>query len=125
MTSVESPGRTMMEAALKIRHPLDPDPVRSSKTGAVLALGIAAAVTGFFLGGLIPATLALILARQARAEMVRSGGYLTGARRLRIGVALAWVGIALAATAAVLATIFGLLFLANSSGGQTFGPNVN
>src|SRR5947209_1465542 len=91
------------------RHPLDPDPVRSTKARAVLALGIVAALTGFFLGGLVPATLALLLARQARDERVASAGFLTGGRALRVGVALAWVGIVLAATAVVIASIIGLL----------------
>src|SRR5437667_404034 len=35
----------------KVRHPLDPDPVASSKARAVFALGVVAALTGFFLGG--------------------------------------------------------------------------
>src|SRR2546423_14217846 len=67
------------------RHPLDPDPVRSTKAAAVLALGIVAALTGFFLGGLVPATLALLLARQARAEQVAAAGFLTGGPALRVG----------------------------------------
>src|SRR5256885_14929829 len=94
------------------RHPLDPDPVRSTKARAVLALGIAAALTGFFLGGLVPATLALLLARQVRAEQVAAEGFLTGARPLRVGVALAWVGIVLAATALAVAPVIGLLHYA-------------
>src|SRR5256885_13204629 len=68
------------------RHPLDPDPVRSTKAAAVLALGIVAALTGFFLGGLVPATLALLLARQAHREQLAAAGFLTGGRALRIGV---------------------------------------
>src|SRR5262245_21640173 len=113
-----------MDASLPVRHPLDPDPVRSTKAGAVLALGVAAAVSGFFLGGLVPATLALLLARQGRAEMAAAGGFLTGGRALRVGVALAWVGICLAATALVIATIFGLLDMAQSSG-RDYAPTVN
>lgn len=108
-----------------VRHPLDPDPVPSSKAVAVLALGVVAAVTGFFLGGLIPATLALLLARDARREMSAAKGFLTGGRRIRIGVALAWVGIVLAACAVVVASIVGLLHLAASSGGSNYAPNVN
>jgi (hydroxyamino)benzene mutase len=107
------------------RHPLDPDPVRSTKARGVLALGIVAALTGFFLGGLVPATLALLLARQARAEQVAAAGFLTGGRALRVGVALAWVGIVLAATALVIASIIGLLHYAGSRSGPDFGPNVN
>ena len=108
-----------------VRHPLDPDPVRSTKATAVLALGLTAAVTGFFLGGLIPAALALLMARGGRREMVGARGFLAGGRRLRAGVTLAWVGIALAATAIVLASIVGLLHMADGSGGSNFDPNVN
>jgi hydroxylaminobenzene mutase len=113
-----------MDASVPLRHPLDPDPVRSTKAGAVLALGITAAVTGFFVGGLVPATLALVLARQGRAEMIVSGGFLTGRRALRLGVALAWVGICLAAAGLVTATIIGLLHVAQGSG-RDFAPTVN
>lgn len=105
------------------RHPLDPDPVTSTKAGIVLGLGIAAALTGFFVGGLIPATLALLLARQARQDMVDARGFLTGARRLRFGVALAWVGIVLAATAIVAASVIGLLHFAVD--GRDFAPGVD
>jgi hypothetical protein len=116
----------MPATPVTVRHPLDPDPARSSKATAVLALGIVAAVTGFFVGGLIPATLALLVARDGRREMIAARGYLTGGRRMRAGVALAWVGIVLAAVALVLAAIVGLLHMAGSSGsGQNFGPNVN
>jgi hypothetical protein len=112
-------------AALEnVRHPLDPDPVTSTKARSVLVLGLVAALTGFFLGGLIPATLALLLARQVRRERVESAGYLIGARKLRVGVALAWVGIVLAATALVIASIIGLLHYADSRGSD-FAPNVN
>jgi (hydroxyamino)benzene mutase len=113
-----------MDAVERVRHPLDPDSVRSTKASAVLALGIVAAVTGFFVGGLVPATLALVLARQGRAELVAGRGFLTGARSLRLGVALAWVGICLAATALVIATIIGLLHMAQSSG-RDYAPTVN
>jgi (hydroxyamino)benzene mutase len=112
-------------APVAVRHPLDPDPVRSGKAAAVLVLGIFAAVTGFFVGGLVPATLALLLARDARREMVEARGYLTGGRRLRTGVALAWVGIVLAAAAIVLASIVGLLHMAADQGGAHLDPNVN
>jgi (hydroxyamino)benzene mutase len=91
-----------------VRHPLDPDPVRCTKAGAVLALGIAAVITGFFIGGVIPATLALVLARSARADMVAAKGYLTGVRMLRVGTCLAWAGIVLALTAVVIASVIGL-----------------
>jgi (hydroxyamino)benzene mutase len=106
------------------RHPLDPDPVRSTKASAVLALGVVAALTGGLVGGLIPATLALLLAREAGAEIIAAKGYLVGTRRLRLGVTLAWTGIVLSAAAVITATIIGLLHLAYT-GTADFDPTVN
>jgi hydroxylaminobenzene mutase len=108
-----------------LRHPLDPDQIRSSKAVAVLVLGVAAALTGFFLGGLIPAALALLLARDTEAELRRSAGFLTGWRLLRAGTVLAWVGVLLAATGLVIASIIGLLHLATTPTGTDYAPDVN
>lgn len=107
------------------RHPLDPEPVPETKAGAVLALGLVAVLTGPFLGGVIPAVLALLLARQARRDMVAAAGFLTGGRRLRAGVRLAQIGLGLAVTALVVAVIFGLLEYASLDGGRNYDPNVN
>jgi (hydroxyamino)benzene mutase len=95
------------------RHPLDPDPARSTKAAAVLALGIAAVITGPLLGGVVPATLGLRLAREARGDLIAGRGYLTGARQLRAGLLLAWIGLALAAVALVAASVIGIITLAN------------
>jgi MFS family permease len=108
-----------------LRHPLDPDQTRSSKAVAVLVLGATAALTGFFLGGLIPAALALLLGRDAEAELRRSAGFLTGWRLLRAGTILAWVGVVLAVTALVIAAVIGLLHLATTPTGTDYDPNVN
>jgi (hydroxyamino)benzene mutase len=97
------------------RHPLDPDTARSTKAATVLALGIAAVVTGPLLGGVVPATLGVLLARQARGDLIASRGYLTGSRPLRAGLILAWIGLALAAAALVTASVFGLLALADGA----------
>jgi (hydroxyamino)benzene mutase len=97
------------------RHPLDPDPVRSTKAAAVLALGVAAVVTGPVVGGILPATLGLVLARQARSDLIAGEGYLTGARHLRLGLTLAWIGIGLAMTALVIASVIGIISLASPS----------
>jgi len=91
------------------RHPLDPDPVPSTKAAAVLVLGVMAAATGPLVGGVAPAALALLLARSARAEMRASAGFLTGTRRLRAGTVLAWTGIGLAAVTIVIGLVAGLL----------------
>ena len=108
-----------------MRHPHDPDPSPSTKSTAVLGLGIVAVVTGPLVGGVIPATLALLLAREVRADLIGAGGFLLGGRRLRTGVRLAWIGIVLAVAALVVAAIIGLLTLARTAGGQDFAPTVN
>ena len=47
--------------AVPARHPMDPEPVPSTKSRAVFALGLIGLLTGVFVGGVIPATLALLL----------------------------------------------------------------
>lgn len=107
------------------RHPLDPDPVRSTKARTVFALGLMAAMTGLFVGGVVPATVALTMARQARRQAYASGGYLTGGVWLRRGERLAWVAIGLATTTAVVAVVIGVVHLAGSPLGRDFAPTVN
>ncbi len=109
----------------ELRHPLDPEPVRSTKAVVVLALGAVATITGFFVGGLIPATIALVIARSAKADMVAAKGYLTGVRMLQTGTRLAWAGIILAATALVIASVIGILDVASSPSGTHFAPGTN
>ncbi|MEJ3746083.1 hypothetical protein WEI85_22685 [Actinomycetes bacterium KLBMP 9797] len=108
-----------------LRHPMDPEPVRSSKAGAVFALGLIALFTGPMVGGVVPATIALALAAQARRQAYASGGYLTGGAWLRRGERLAWTGLALAATAVVIAVVIGIVDFAGSPGGQDFDPTVD
>ena len=112
-------------SAATMRHPLDPDPVRSTKARTVFALGLVAALTGPFLGGVVPATIALLLARQAWREAYASGGYLTGGRLLRGGERLAWAGLVLAATSLVIATVIGVVHLAADPLGQDFAPTID
>jgi hypothetical protein len=112
--------------ATAVRHPLDPDVTRSTKAIVVLVLGIVATVTGGLVGGVIPGTIALIIARSARADMVAARGYLSGVRMMRAGVFLAWVGIVLAIAAIVIAAIIGLLHLAAQAGApQHFAPGTD
>ena len=115
-------GPTAPHAA--VRHPLDPEPVRSTKAAAVLALGIAAVVTGPLVGGIVPGAVGLMLARQASNDILASRGYLTGARHLHTGRIFAWVGIALAVTALVVASVVGILSLA-AGAGQDFPDTSN
>lgn len=115
----------MAQTVEALRHPMDPEPVRCSKAGAVLALGVVSVVTGFFVGGLIPATIALVLARSARADMIAARGYLTGVRMIRVGTRLAWLGIVLALAALVTASVIGIFHLAAHHGGTHFAPGTD
>ena len=112
-------------ASAPIRHPLDPEPAASTKAKAVYALGLLALITGPFVGGVVPATIALLLARQVERQAYEAGGYLIGAVWVRRGRRLAWAGIILVLTALVVAGITGLLHLAASPGGPDFTPNTN
>ena len=115
----------MTTSPAALRHPLDPEPVRSTKAGTVFALGLVALITGPFVGGLVPASIAIALAGQARREAYHSGGYLTGAAWLRRGEKLAWAGVALAATSLVIAIVIGVVDFAGQPAGQDFAPGVD
>jgi len=91
------------------RHPLDPEPVRSTKATAVLVLGVVAVGTGALVGGLVPAVVALVLARQARADLAAAGGYLTGGELVRRGEVLALIGLGLAALTLAIAAVAAML----------------
>ncbi len=113
-----------MPAAALTRHPMDPDPSGSTKARAVFALGLVGFLLGPFVGGVIPATLALLLARQTHRQQYAAGGYLTGSALVRRGRRLAWAGLILALTALVVAVIAGLLHVAGTAG-QDFNTNTD
>ncbi|MBL7257076.1 hypothetical protein [Paractinoplanes lichenicola] len=104
---------------------MDPDPEPSSKARAVFALGLVGFLTGAFVGGVIPATIALLLAGQTARQAYEAKGYLTGSAWIRRGRRLAWAGIVLALTTLVIASIAGLLHLAGSPGGPDFSPGTD
>jgi hypothetical protein len=104
---------------------MDPEPAPASKARAVFALGLTAFLTGPFVGGVIPATIALLLARQVRRQAYAAGGYLTGAVWVRRGQRLAWAGIVLALATLVIAVIAGLLHFAGSPTGPDFAPGTD
>jgi len=98
--------------------------VRASKATAVLGLGVTALLTGALIGGVIPAILAFMLARQSRRDLIAAEGFLLGAKRLRIGLRLAWAGIVLALATLTIGAIAGLLTVARQQG-VDFAPTVN
>jgi (hydroxyamino)benzene mutase len=108
-----------------VRHPADPEPVRASTARAVWWLGLASVLTGPLVGGLVPATVALMLAGQFRREAYHSDGFLTGAALVRRGERLAWAGITLAVAALVGAVVVGLFQVATGPPGPTFPPHVD
>ena len=114
-----------LPAGAPTRHPMDPEPAPSTKARAVFALGLVALLTGPLVGGLIPGTVALLLARQVERQAYAARGYLTGIGFVRRGRRLAWAGIILALTALVIASIAGLLHLAGAPGGHDFGPTTD
>ena len=101
----------MLPAGAPTRHPMDPEPAPSTKARAVFALGVVALLTGALVGGVIPGTIALLLARQVERQAYAAQGYLTGSAYVRRGRRLAWTGIILGLTALVVAVIAGLLHL--------------
>jgi hypothetical protein len=105
------------------RHPADPDPAPATKAKAVFALGVVALLTGPFIGGVIPAVIALLLAREVRADLYAAKGFLVGTRRYERGITLAWTGIVLALTTIVIGVVRGL-YLWALTGGIDFDPNV-
>jgi (hydroxyamino)benzene mutase len=111
-------------AAAPTRHPMDPEPTGSTKARAVFALGLLGFLLGPLVGGVIPATIALLLARQTHRQQYAAGGYLTGSAFVRRGRKLAWAGLILALTALVVAMIAGLLQVAGTPG-QDFDTNTD
>lgn len=83
-----------------------------------------AVATGLAVGGLVPATIALMLARQARADLRTGEGWRTGAGRVRWAERLAWAAIALAVISLVGLTALMVLRGARH-GNQDFPPTIN
>lgn len=107
----------------QLRHPADPQPVLASKARMVQALGWLAVLTGPLLGGAVPATVALLLARQFRRQAHRAKGFLTGLGLVRRGEQLAWAGLVLAAVAVAGMLVIGLFQLAGRPPGGDYPPS--
>jgi hypothetical protein len=107
------------------RHPDDPDPVRASKARAVWWLGLLSVLTGPLVGGIVPATVALVLADAFRREAHPAGGFLTGAAVVRRGERLALTGIVLVVLALVAAALIGLFRYASTPTSPDFPPTVD
>jgi hypothetical protein len=92
-----------------MRHPADPEPVRDTKAVAAYVLGWVALVTGPLIGGIVPAVVALALARQARTEIEAGAGWRTGAKLVTRSERLAWGALGLAILVIGVAVVIAML----------------
>lgn len=112
------------ESAGGVRHPDDPDPVESTKVVAAFTLAVLAVVFAPFVGGAIPAALALLLARQAEDDIRASEGFLLGAGRLRPIRRLAWIALGIAAAVVIALLLVWAVNAARSVGEPSYVGDV-
>jgi len=107
-----------------VRHPEDPEPVESTKlVAARLLAGIGVALSPF-VGGAIPALIALMLARQAEADIRSSEGFLLGASRLAATRRMAWAALGIAGAVVIAALLLWVLDLARSAGDSSYDGDI-
>jgi|KBSSwiStaDraftv2_1062776.scaffolds.fasta_scaffold1022857_2 hypothetical protein len=107
-----------------MRHLDDPDTVLDSKAVAALGLAVLGVLSAVVVAGVVPATIALVLARQAALELATGRGWRTGARQVIWARRLAWAGLGLALVALAVAVAVHVLQDAGVTG-RDFPPNVN
>ncbi|MGH8883129.1 MAG: hypothetical protein ACRD0P_38265 [Stackebrandtia sp.] len=108
------------------RHPADPDPVPATKAATAYALSLIAVVTSPFVGGVIPAVLALRFCAQADAEIAASDGFLLGAARSQRARKLSWIALSVTGLVILFALVWWVFSLAASGPQpQQLDPNVN
>lgn len=112
--------------AAAARHPADPEPVPSTKAAAAYALSLVALLTAPFVGGVIPAVMALRMSGQADADIAASDGFLLGAARSRRAAKLARISLGITGTVLLLLVVW-LVFKLAIAGPQPqdVDPNVN
>ncbi|WP_205326526.1 hypothetical protein [Glycomyces sp. YM15] len=113
-----------VQRVLGVRHPDDPEPVESTKVVAARLLASVGVALSPFVGGAIPALIALLLARQAEADIRASEGFLLGASRLPVIRRLSWTAIGIAAAVIVAALLVWVIALARAAGDASYGGGV-
>ncbi|MEU6859792.1 hypothetical protein AB0B28_13085 [Glycomyces sp. NPDC046736] len=98
--------------------------MESTKLVAARLLAGVGVALSVFVGGVIPAVVALVLAKQAEADILASEGFLTGGSRLAAVRRTAWVAIGIAAGVVVVMLLVWVLALARDAGGAEYGGNV-
>lgn len=107
-----------------VRHPDDPEPVESTKVVAARLLAGVGLALSLFVGGAVPALIALMLARQAEADIRASEGFLLGGSRLASVRRQAWIAVGIASAVVVAALLVWVISLAREAGGATYGGGV-
>ena len=107
-----------------VRHPDDPEPVESTKVVAARLLAAIGIALSPFVGGAIPALIALMLARQAEADIRASEGFLLGASRLPWIRRLSHIALVVAALAVTAVLLWWVIERARSAGGATNGGEI-
>ena len=108
-----------------LEHPLDPEPVASTKASAALVLSIVALLLTLCGGGWVPGLAALVLIRPAREEIAASAGYLTGSGALRASKVMSWIAVGLSAALAVGIAVWWLLGWGSADPLRDYGDTVN
>lgn len=114
----------MVQVQQGVRHPDDPEPVESTKLVAARMLAGLGFALSPFVGGAVPAVAALILARQAEADIRASEGFLLGGSRLPVIRRTAWIALGIAGAVVVAAVLVWVIDLARSAGQPTYGGDV-
>lgn len=117
----------MQQALGEIRDPRDPDPVPSTKAATAFGLALVGVITAPFIGGVVPAIIALRLAGEAEAEIHASKGFLTGSLKVRRGRFLARLALLIALSAVLLGVVVWLAVRVGGAPGGTadFPSNVD
>lgn len=107
-----------------VRHPDDPEPVESTKlVAARLLAGVGVALSPF-VGGAIPAWIALMLARQAEDDIRASEGFLLGASQLLSVRRTARIALVIAAAVVLAALLVWVVGLARDAGRPAFEGDI-
>jgi hypothetical protein len=107
-----------------VRHPDDPEPVESTKVVAARLLAAIGIFLSPFAGGAIPALIALLLARQAEADIRSSEGFLLGASRLSQIRRLAWIAVGISGAVVVASLLMLVISLARDAGDSSYGGDI-
>ncbi|WP_091039810.1 hypothetical protein [Glycomyces harbinensis] len=90
---------------------------------ARLLAGVGVALSPF-VGGAIPALIALMLARQAEADIRESEGFLLGASRLPSIRRTAWAALAIAGAVVIAGLLVWVVGIARAAGDPSYGGDV-